>query len=381
MAKRILFIDRDGVLVQEAPPTYQLDSFDKLRFYPGVFSWLGRIAAELDFELVMVTNQDGLGTPTFPEDSFWPVHNHIVNSLASEGIRFSAIHIDRTFPHENAPTRKPGTGMLTAYMNTKEYDLAASVVIGDRITDMQLAANLGCKGIWMVTDTQLGATDTHMNVEALRLNTVVLESTSWEAIYGFLKMGVRQIAHSRHTAETKIDIVVNLDGTGKSNINTGLGFFNHMLDQIARHGGMDLSIQVQGDLHIDEHHTIEDTGIALGEALGKALGNKLGMERYGFCLPMDDCEAQVSIDFGGRAWLVWEATFMREKVGDMPTEMFYHFFKSLSDAARCNLNIKATGNNEHHKIEAIFKAFAKSIRMAVKRNPLKLYLPTTKGML
>lgn len=381
MAKRILFIDRDGTLILEAPPTYQLDSFDKLCFYPDMFTYLRRIAEEMDYELVMVTNQDGLGTDAFPEDTFWPVQQFVMKSLEGEGIHFAAVHIDRSFPHEQKPTRKPGIGMLTDYLDASRYDVANSFVIGDRITDVQLAKNLGCKAIWMNADPNLGAGDTSMDVEGLRRDTVALERTSWQRIYEFLKLGLRQVQHQRNTKETQIVIELNLDGTGKAAIHTGLGFFDHMLDQIARHGQIDLQVQVQGDLHIDEHHTIEDTGIALGEAFAKGLADKRGMERYGFCLPMDDCEAQVSIDFGGRNWIVWEAEFHREKVGDMPTEMFFHFFKSFSDAAKCNLIVRATGTNEHHKIEAIFKAFAKAIKMALKRDPSKLVLPSTKGVL
>lgn len=379
--KRILFIDRDGTLIKEAPPTYQLDSFDKLVFYPDMFTYMRRIAEELDYELVMVTNQDGLGTESFPEDTFWPVHNFVMKALEGEHIHFGAVHIDRSFAHENKPTRKPGIGMLGQYLDTAKYDLSNSFVIGDRITDVQLAKNLGCKAIWMVEDASLGAGEQQGSVEELRSGTVALESTSWQRIYEFLKIGIRTVQHERNTNETKISIGLNLDGTGKASIETGLGFFDHMLDQIARHGSIDLNIRVNGDLHIDEHHTIEDTGIALGEAMAKALADKRGLERYGFCLPMDDCLAQVAIDFGGRNWIVWDAEFRREKVGDMPTEMFFHFFKSFSDASRCNLNVKAEGENEHHKIEAIFKAFAKAIKMAVKRNPLKMELPSTKGLL
>ncbi|MES2775745.1 MAG: bifunctional histidinol-phosphatase/imidazoleglycerol-phosphate dehydratase HisB [Bacteroidota bacterium] len=378
--KRILFIDRDGTLINEAPPTYQLDSFDKLTFYPDMFFYMRKIAAELDYELVMVTNQDGLGTDIFPEDSFWPLHNFVMKSLENEGIHFSKVCIDKTFPADNAPTRKPGTGMLTEYLNNEQYDIPNSFVIGDRITDIQLAKNLGCKGIWMNEDASLGATDLSMNVAELRDTTIALESVSWQKIYEFLKSGLRTVKHERNTKETQISIELNLDGSGKANISTGLHFFDHMLDQIARHGNIDLTITTKGDLHIDEHHTIEDTGIALGEAFALALADKKGMERYGFCLPMDDCLAQVAIDFGGRNWIVWEATFNREKVGEMPTEMFFHFFKSFSDASKTNLNIKAEGENEHHKIEAIFKAFAKAIKMAVKRDPLKNFLPSTKGI-
>jgi imidazoleglycerol-phosphate dehydratase/histidinol-phosphatase len=381
MAKRVLFIDRDGTLVHEAPPTYQLDSFDKLSFYPDVFKYMRLIAEELDYELVLVTNQDGLGTDSFPEPTFWPVHNFVMRSLAHEGIQFADELIDRSFAHENKPTRKPGIGMFGRYLNNPEYDLVNSFVIGDRITDVQLAKNLGCKAIWMNADPNLGLNDTAMDVQDLRNNTVALETTEWKKIYEFLKLGMRVVQHERNTKETQISVALNLDGSGKAAIQTGLGFFDHMLDQIARHGNIDLAMQVNGDLHIDEHHTIEDAGIALGEAFAKGLADKRGMERYGFCLPMDDCEAQVSIDFGGRNWIVWEAEFKREKIGDMPTEMFFHFFKSFSDASKCNLIVRATGSNEHHKIEAIFKAFAKAIKMAVKRDPSKLFLPSTKGVL
>ncbi|HEX7903605.1 MAG TPA: bifunctional histidinol-phosphatase/imidazoleglycerol-phosphate dehydratase HisB [Chitinophagaceae bacterium] len=378
--KKILFIDRDGTLIKEAPPTYQLDSFDKLEFYPDMFTWMKKIACELDFELVMVTNQDGLGTASFPEDTFLPVHNFVMKSLANEGIHFTKVFIDKTFPADNAPTRKPGTGMLTEYINNPAYDLPCSFVIGDRITDVQLAKNLGCKAIWINNDASLGGKEVNDNEATLR-SVVALETVSWKEIYEFLKLGQRVIQHQRNTNETKIDIEMNLDGTGSTAIRTGLNFFDHMLDQLGRHSGIDIIIKVDGDLHIDEHHTIEDTAIALGEAFAKALGNKKGIERYGFTLPMDDCLAQVAIDFGGRSWLVWETTFKREKIGDMPTEMFYHFFKSFSDASKSNLNIKAEGDNEHHKIESIFKALAKSIKMAVKRDPDNLRLPSTKGIL
>ena len=381
MAKRILFIDRDGTLIYEAPPTYQLDSFDKLTFYPRMFEYMGRIARELDYELVLVTNQDGLGTDIFPEDTFWPLQNFVMKSLEGEGIVFQDVQIDRSFPHEGLPTRKPGTGMLEKYINNPEYDLENSFVIGDRITDVQLAKNLGCKAIWMNVDATLGGAEIQDQAERLRADTVVLESTDWAEIYSFLKLGLRQVVHERNTNETKIRVEVNMDGSGKSRVSTGLGFFDHMLDQIARHGKIDLVIETRGDLHIDEHHTIEDTGIALGEAFAKALADKRGMERYGFAIPMDEADAKVLIDFGGRNWLVWNAAFHREKIGEMPTEMFFHFFKSFSDAARCNLNIECQGDNEHHKIEAIFKAFAKAIRMAVKRDPISNYLPSTKGLL
>lgn len=381
MSKRVLFIDRDGTLINEAPPTYQLDDFAKLTFYPGMFEYMGRIARELDYELVMVTNQDGLGTAGFPEDSFWPLQNLVMRSLEGEGIHFSAVHIDRSFPADNLPTRKPGTGMLTGYLDNPAYDMAHSFVIGDRITDVQLAKNLGCKAIWLNNDASLGAAEIKDQVLALRQDTVALETTDWEAIYSFLKLGLRSVVHDRDTNETKIHVALNMDGSGKSEIATGLGFFDHMLDQIARHGKIDLKVITRGDLHIDEHHTIEDTALALGEAFAKALADKRGMERYGFALPMDDADAKVLIDFGGRNWLVWNASFQREKIGEMPTEMFFHFFKSFSDAARCNLNIECRGDNEHHKIEAIFKAFAKAIRMAVKRDPASNYLPSTKGVL
>ncbi|HRP57561.1 bifunctional histidinol-phosphatase/imidazoleglycerol-phosphate dehydratase HisB [Agriterribacter sp.] len=380
MAKRILFIDRDGTLIYEAPPTYQLDAFEKLTFYPHMFEYMTKIAKELDYELVMVTNQDGLGTDAFPEDTFWPLHNLVMKSLEGEYIFFSAVHIDRTYPHENAPTRKPATGMLTQYLNNADYDIARSFVIGDRITDIQLAKNLGCRGIWLNNDASLGAAEISDKVAALQ-DTIALETTEWSKIYEFLKLGQRSVTRERNTNETKISVALNVDGSGKADISTGIGFFDHMLEQIARHGKVDLSVHAKGDLHIDEHHTIEDTGIALGEAFAKALADKRGMERYGFALPMDEADAKVLIDFGGRNWLVWNAEFKREKIGEMPTEMFYHFFKSFSDAAKCNLNIECRGDNEHHKIEAIFKAFAKAIHMAVKRDPLSNYLPSTKGVL
>lgn len=378
--KKVLFIDRDGTLIKEAPPTYQLDSFDKLEFYPGMFSWMKKIAQELDYELVMITNQDGLGTPSFPEDTFWPVHNFVMKSLANEGIEFSAVYIDKTFPADNAPTRKPGTGMLTSYITNKEYDLLGSFVIGDRITDVQLAKNLGCKAIWLKEDSSLGSAEVKDDEKTLQ-SVVALETTDWQKIYELLKLGQRLIRHHRYTNETKINIELNLDGSGRTQINSGLHFFDHMLDQLGRHSGIDLSIKVEGDLHIDEHHTIEDTAIALGEAFLVALGNKKGIGRYGFTLPMDDCLAQVAIDFGGRAWLVWDASFKREKIGDMPTEMFYHFFKSFSDASKSNLNIKVEGENEHHKIESIFKALAKAIKAAVRRDTENMQLPSTKGSL
>ncbi|MDB5251810.1 MAG: imidazoleglycerol-phosphate dehydratase [Flaviaesturariibacter sp.] len=378
--KKVLFIDRDGTMIQEYPPTYQIDSFAKLSFYPHVFTWLGRIAKELDFELVLVSNQDGLGTDKFPEEDFWPVHNLVMGSFANEGILFKEELIDRSMPEENLPTRKPGTGMFGNYLGNPAYDIAGSYVIGDRVTDVQLARNLACKAIWLKNNPDLGGAEISDSREELA-KVVALETQSWQAIYEFLKGGKRQVSHSRDTSETKIRVDLDLDGTGKASIKTGLHFFDHMLDQIARHGGIDLVIEASGDLQIDEHHTVEDTGIALGEAMAQALGNKRGIERYGFALPMDEAEAKVLLDFGGRNWIVWNAHFGRERVGDVPTEMFFHFFKSFSDAAKCNLNIECRGDNEHHKIEAIFKAFAKAIKMAVKRDPLKDYLPSTKGVL
>jgi imidazoleglycerol-phosphate dehydratase / histidinol-phosphatase len=378
--KRVLFIDRDGTLINEAPPTYQIDSFGKLEFYPHMFQYMTRIASELDYELVMVSNQDGLGTSSFPEDTFHPVHNFIMKSLENEDIRFTDVLIDKTFAKDNAPTRKPGIGMFGKYLNNDTYDITNSYVIGDRITDVQLAKNLNCKAIWINNDSNLGGAEIK-GARADLEKVIALETTAWKDIYEFLKLSLRQVVHDRNTNETKIHVELNLDGSGKANIETGLGFFDHMLDQIARHGKMDLTIQTKGDLHIDEHHTIEDTGLALGEAFAKALADKRGMERYGFALPMDEAEAKVLIDFGGRNWLVWNAEFKREKIGEMPTEMFFHFFKSFSDAAKCNLNIECKGDNEHHKIEAIFKAFAKAIKMAVKRDPLSNYLPSTKGVL
>ena len=376
--KKVLFIDRDGTLIKETKDE-QIDAFDKLDFYPNVFQYLSKIAKELDFELVMVTNQDGLGTEAFPENTFWPVHDFIIKTFQAEGIIFKEQCIDRTFAKDNASTRKPNTGMLTSYM-TSEYDLANFFVIGDRLTDMELAKNLCCKGIFINDETYLGSNEISVNQEELNAY-IALETNIWERIYTFLKTRDRTGYLERTTQETQIKMALNLDGTGQSNIQTGIPFFDHMLDQIAKHGQLDLNIQVSGDLEVDEHHTIEDTAIALGNLFEKALGNKLGMERYGFCLPMDDCLAQVAIDFGGRNWLVWEAQFKREMIGHMPTEMFMHFFKSFTDGAKCNLNIKAEGTNEHHKIEAIFKAFAKAIKMAVKRDVNKMILPSTKGVL
>jgi len=377
--KKILFIDRDGTMVLE-PNDYQLDSFEKLEFYPNAFQYLAKIAQELDFELLMVTNQDGLGTDSHPEINFWPVHNFIMKSFENEGVVFKEVFIDKTFPYQNAPTRKPATGMLTQYIDNPEYDLANSFVIGDRITDVELAKNLGSKAIFIDTNEALGGDEISSKRGELDF-VIALQTTDWKVIYEFLKLEERSASIERKTNETDIYIKLNLDGTGKSKIETGIAFFDHMLDQIARHGQMDLEVLVKGDLEVDEHHTIEDTAIALGEVFAKALGNKLGIERYGFCLPMDDCLAQVAIDFGGRNWLVWETEFKREMVGKMPTEMFFHFFKSFSDGAKANINIKAEGTNEHHKIEAIFKAFAKAIKVAVKRDTEKMILPSTKGML
>ncbi len=378
--RKLLFIDRDGTLIKEAPPTYQIDTFEKLVFYPDMFVWIKRIANELDYELVMVTNQDGLGTATYPEEIFWPIQNFILKTLENEGVIFSNIHIDKTYASENAPTRKPDTGMLMQYLNNPEYDIEGSFVIGDRVTDVQLAKNLGCNAIWINNDVSLGAAEITNDISSLQ-SSIALETNNWKSIYEFLKLGQRVIKHKRNTNETKIQVVLNLDGNGKALINTGLNFFNHMLEQLSRHSGIDITLNTEGDLHIDEHHTIEDTAIALGEAFAMALGNKKGIERYGFTLPMDDCLAQVAIDFGGRNWLVWHSEFKREKIGDMPTEMFYHFFKSFSDAAKCNLYIKAEGENEHHKIESIFKALAKAIKAAIRRDPDNQQLPSTKGIL
>ncbi|WP_207421597.1 bifunctional histidinol-phosphatase/imidazoleglycerol-phosphate dehydratase HisB [Desertivirga brevis] len=378
-ARKVLFIDRDGTLCLE-PEDYQVDSFEKLKFYPAAFKYMTKIAEELDFDLVMVTNQDGLGTDSHPEENFWPVHNFIIESFEAEGVSFKEVIIDKTFAHENAPTRKPGTALLTHYFESEKYDVANSFVIGDRITDVALAKNLGCKAIWLKQNPDLGSDEIREQATELK-PYIALDTTLWKDVYEFLKVGKREIEHRRTTKETDIFIKLNLDGKGNAKISTGLHFFDHMLDQIARHGSIDLEIEAKGDLHIDEHHTIEDTGIALGEALAQALGDKRGIERYGFCLPMDDCLAQVAIDFGGRNWIVWDAEFKREKIGEMPTEMFFHFFKSFSDASRSNLNIKAEGQNEHHKIEAIFKAFAKAIKVAVKRDVNNMQLPSTKGLL
>jgi imidazoleglycerol-phosphate dehydratase/histidinol-phosphatase len=376
--KKVLFIDRDGTLIQE-PADEQIDSFDKLVLYPRALTYLSKIATELNFELVMVTNQDGLGTEVYPENTFWPVHNFIIKTFENEGVIFKEQIIDRSFPNDNSPNRKPKTGLLTSYF-TDKYDLQNSFVIGDRLTDIELAKNLNSKAIFINNQTNLGNDEISVEREALD-KFISLETDNWKEIYEFLKLKERVVEISRKTNETNIFIRLNLDGTGISNIKTGLSFFDHMLDQIARHGNMDLTIKVNGDLNVDEHHTIEDTAIVLGEVLAKALGDKLGIERYGFTLPMDDCLAQTAIDFGGRNWLEWDVEFKREKIGDMPTEMFYHFFKSFTDGAKANLNIKAEGLNEHHKIEAIFKALAKAIKVAVKRDVDKMILPTTKGTL
>jgi imidazoleglycerol-phosphate dehydratase/histidinol-phosphatase len=377
--QKILFLDRDGTLILE-PADYQVDHIDKLNFYPGVFRWLGRIVRELDYALVMVTNQDGLGTESYPETNFWPTHNAMLRALEAEGITFAEQLIDRTFAADNQPTRKPGTKLVEHYL-TGDYDLASSYVVGDRLTDIQLAKNMGAKGIWIATDPELGAEELNVDQLADLDETIALRTTDWEDIYRLLRLSSRTATVHRKTKETDIRIELDLDGTGKTAMNTGLGFFDHMLDQLGRHSGCDLSVTVDGDLHIDEHHTIEDTAIALGEAFGQALGDKLGLERYGFNLVMDESTVDVRLDFGGRPWLVWDCVYKREKIGDMPTEMFHHFFKSFSDGAKCNLAIKARGQNEHHMIEATFKALAKSIKAAKRRDVDNMRLPSTKGVL
>lgn len=377
MQKRVLFLDRDGVILKEQPPDYQLDNLEKIHFMKGVITNLSRIAASFDYYKVLISNQDGLGTDAFPENTFWPYQNLMIRTLEGEGFVFDEVHIDKTFEHEKAPTRKPGTGLLTHFFDTEKYDLANSYMIGDRWTDMQLARNLGVQGI-LIKSPHLPLTPAQ---EEEYKDVIALATDDWNEIFAFLKNGLRKVRHERNTNETKISVELNVDGSGKATIHTGIGFFDHMLEQIARHGKLDLTLECTGDLHIDEHHTIEDTALALGEAFAKALADKTGMERYGFALPMDDAEAKVLIDFGGRPWIVWDANFKREKIGEMPTEMFFHFFKSFSDAAKCNLNISCAGDNEHHKIEAIFKAFAKAIRMAVKKDPFSIYLPSTKGVL
>lgn len=361
--KKVLFIDRDGTLVLE-PADEQIDSLEKLEFYPGVFQWLSRIVREMDYELVMVTNQDGLGTESFPEEEFWPAHNKVLQAFRNEGVEFSEVLIDRSFPEDHSPTRKPKTGMLTQYIHGR-YDLQNSVVIGDRASDVELAKNLGCQSVLLSAEAKIEAS---------------LVTASWGDVYRFLKGNERKANLIRKTNETRIAIELDLNGSSKSEISTGLRFFDHMLEQIARHGSIDLTIKAEGDLEVDEHHTIEDVALAMGEAFQKALGSKKGIERYGFTLPMDDCLAQVALDFGGRPWLVWEVEFQREKIGEMPTEMFVHFFKSFSDAARCNLNIKAEGQNEHHKIESIFKAFARAVKTAM-REDKNFQIPSTKGSL
>ena len=373
--KRVLFIDRDGTIIKEPPITFQIDSLEVLSFIPGVIGGLSKIASLKEYELAMVTNQDGLGTHTFPEETFWPAQNKMMEILNDEGIEFDKVFIDKSRPEDNLPTRKPGTAMLTEYL-TNEYDLKNSYVIGDRLTDIMLAKNLGSKAILVRNNL-----NKDLIIPAELESYCILDTDDWNKIYEIVRLSTRQIKHSRNTKETKIFIEINLDGKGQTKIDTGLKFFDHMLDQVGKHSGIDLTIICKGDLEIDEHHTIEDTAITLGEAFALALGNKLGIERYGFCLPMDDCLAQVAIDFGGRNWIEWNTEFKRERVGDMPTEMFYHFFKSFSDAAKANLNIKAEGINEHHKIEAIFKALAKSIKMAIRRDANNLQLPSTKGLL
>ena len=378
MKKKVLFIDRDGTLVIEPPVDYQLDSLEKLEFYPKMMRNLFFIRKKLNFELVMVSNQDGLGTASFPEETFWPAHNLLLKTLEGEGITFDAIYIDRSMPQDNAPTRKPRTGMLTRYLNNEDYDLAGSFVIGDRATDVELALNLGCRAILLQPDKQL------LEASPLReqlLATCALATDDWDKVCEYLFAGERRAEVRRTTHETDVYISLNLDGHGHCDIATGLGFFDHMLEQIGRHGGFDLTIRTKGDLHVDEHHTIEDTALALGECLYQALGSKRGIERYGYALPMDDCLCQVCLDFGGRPWLVWNAAFGRERIGDVPTEMFHHFFKSLSDTARMNLNIQARGENEHHKIEGIFKALARALKMAVRRDIYHYELPTSKGVL
>jgi len=375
--KKYLFVDRDGTIIKE-PADYQIDHIDKLVFFPNVISSLRLAHKVLGYQLVLITNQDGLGTESFPSEDFWPVQNLMIRTLQSEGISFEKIAIDSSFPSENSPNRKPRTGMLTDLIS-QGFDLENSFVIGDRYTDVELGKNLGIKS-FLFNASQSGKDELNESLEELN-NSIALECDDWNSITDFLKKLDRKITHQRKTKETDIEITLNLEGTGESEINTGLGFFDHMLEQIARHGQLDLFVKCKGDLHIDEHHTIEDTGIALGEAFAKALGNKLGVERYGYCLPMDDALAQAAIDFGGRAWLMWDAKFKREKIGDMPTEMFFHFFKSFADGAKANLNLKASGFNEHHKIEGLFKAFAKAIKMAKKRDTEHLILPSTKGSL
>lgn len=379
MARKILFVDRDGTLIRE-PADYQVDHIDKLNFYPGVFRWLGRIVRELDYDLVMVTNQDGLGTDAYPEDNFWPTHNAMLRALETEGITFAEQIIDRTFAADNQPTRKPGTELVKHYL-TGAYDLANSYVVGDRLTDVQLAKNMGARGIWIATDPDLGVDELDADQLDGLTETIALRTTDWEDIYRLLRLASRTATVHRQTKETDIRIELDLDGTGKTRMATGLGFFDHLLDQLGRHSGCDLTVAVNGDLHIDEHHTIEDTAIALGEAFAAALGDKLGIERYGYNLVMDEATVDVRIDFGGRPWLVWDSEYRRERIGDVPTEMFHHFFKSFTDGAKCNLAVKTRGRNEHHLIEATFKALAKSIKAAKRRDVDNMRLPSTKGML
>ena len=374
--KKILFIDRDGTIINE-PKDFQVDSFEKLEFKTSVLKYLSKISEELDFDLVMVTNQDGLGTKSFPEKDFWPIQNFVIKTLENEGIYFKEILIDRTFPDENANTRKPNTGLIEKYLSDKNINFNESFVIGDRLTDLKFAQNIGCKGI-LIND--LTTADHLKSGKNLDKNSMFFFQ-DWKSIYDFLKLEFRTISFTRKTNETNIKISLNLDGTGDSSIDTGIKFFDHMLDQLCKHSGIDINLLVKGDLDVDEHHTIEDTAIALGKGFRKILKDKIGIERYGFCLPMDDSLANVSLDFGGRSCLVWDVSFNREMIGKMPTEMFIHFFKSFSDESKSNLNIKAVGDNEHHKIESIFKAFAKAIKMAIRRDPDKMILPTTKGIL
>ncbi|WP_185851745.1 bifunctional histidinol-phosphatase/imidazoleglycerol-phosphate dehydratase HisB [Blattabacterium cuenoti] len=394
--KKILFIDRDGTIIREVPPTYQIDAFSKINFYPKVLFFLSKIVQELNYDLVMVSNQDGLGTEKFPEKYFWPIHNHILKILKTEGIHFFSVHIDKSFPEEKSPNRKPGTGMLTFFLKNSNYNLSESFVIGDRITDVLLAKNLGCKSIWINNhhnDNQFfkeeefyfSNTNTKENKEILIKNVVVLQTDNWKDIYEYLKLKdlSKKFIHQRTTLETNVKVTIRLYGKGKSHIQTGIGFFDHLLQQISFHSFIDLNIHTRGDLHVDEHHSIEDTGITLGEAFYKAIGDKRGIERYGFfSLPMDDCLATVSLDLGGRSLLYWKVQFYREKIGGIPTEMFFHFFQSFSSSAKCNIHIHAIGNNEHHKIESIFKAFARSIKMAIQKNPNReFHLPSSKGLL
>ncbi len=375
MKQKVLFVDRDGTLIDEPQTDFQIDNLRKLKLLPNIIHDLYKIQQKLDYLLVIVTNQDGLGTDRFPEDTFWETQNKMIELFESQGIKFDEVYIDEHYPYENSPNRKPNTGMLTKFFNGN-YDLENSYVVGDRMTDIALAKNLGAKGIFLRHDYNASEIVPENLQEVL-----ACDAKNWHEIADFLLLPRRKAVFHRKTHETDIHIELNLDGTGKANIDTGLGFYNHMLDQLAKHSGVDITIKVHGDLHIDEHHTIEDTAIALGETFAKALGDKRGVQRYGFCLPMDDCIAQVALDFGGRTWLVWQTAFWREKIGDMPTEMFEHFFKSFADGAKANINIKAEGSNEHHKIESIFKALAKAIKMAVQRNADNMELPTTKGLL